>query len=102
MSTLVELELSNLQKAYKEGCPDVQKVLMGLYPDLKLEEREEFMLGDTYRNPESLGHGGNGLPEKPLYRVQFDQTHVWDRYRGGSSDKILVDIYEHWLDPIGA
>ncbi len=55
----------------------------------------------AYRNPESLGHGGSGLPEKPLYRVEFDQTHVWDRYRGSNSDKILVDIYEHWLDPLG-
>ncbi|PCI17309.1 MAG: hypothetical protein BZY70_00975 [SAR202 cluster bacterium MP-SInd-SRR3963457-G2] len=54
-----------------------------------------------YRNPESLGHGGDGMPEQLLYRVSFAQNSVWDRYRGPSGDKILVDIYEHWLDPVG-
>ncbi len=54
-----------------------------------------------FRNPESLGHGGDGLPEQLLYRVEFTQNSVWDRYQGPSGDKILVDIYEHWLDPVG-
>lgn len=53
-----------------------------------------------FRNPESLGHGGTGLPEQPLYRVEFPQTEVWGRYTGSSQDKVLVDIYEHWLDPV--
>ena len=53
-----------------------------------------------FRNPESLGHGGTGLPEQPLYRVEFTQSEVWDRYQGSSKDKVLVDIYEHWLDPV--
>ena len=52
-----------------------------------------------FRNPESLGHGGDGFPEQPLYRVAFAQDSVWGRYQG-PSDKILVDIYEHWLDPV--
>ena len=54
-----------------------------------------------FRNPESPGHGGDGLPEQLLYRVEFTQNSVWDRYQGPSGDKILVDIYEHWLDPVG-
>ena len=54
-----------------------------------------------FRNPESVGHGGDGLPELLLYRVEFTQNSVWDRYQGPSGDKILVDIYEHWLDPVG-
>ena len=53
-----------------------------------------------FRNPESLGHGGDGFPEQPLYRVAFAQDSVWGRYKGPSGDKILVDIYEHWLDPV--
>ena len=53
----------------------------------------------VFRNPESLGHGGSGLPAKPLYRVEFPQADVWDGYTGPESDKVLVDIYEHWLDP---
>ena len=53
----------------------------------------------VFRNPESLGHGGSGLPAKPLYRVEFPQAAVWDGYTGPGMDKVLVDIYEHWLDP---
>ena len=54
----------------------------------------------TFPNPESLAHGGTGLPEQRLYQVEFVQTEVWDRYQGPGSDKILVDIYEHWLNPV--
>jgi nitrile hydratase len=53
-----------------------------------------------FKNPESLAHGGTGLPEQPLYRVEFAQTEVWGHYRGPASDKILVDLYEHWLEPV--
>jgi hypothetical protein len=51
-----------------------------------------------FLNPESLGHGGDGLPKRPLYLVSFNQSELWERCRG-SRDKVLVDIYEHWLDP---
>jgi nitrile hydratase len=53
----------------------------------------------TFPNPESLAHGGAGTPHQPLYRVEFRQTEVWSLYPGPSNDKILVDIYEHWLEP---
>ncbi len=56
----------------------------------------------VFPNPESLAHGGNGLPKQPLYRVEFDQHRVWPQYAGPSNDKILVDIYEHWLERVGA
>ena len=52
-----------------------------------------------FPNPESLAHGGSGLPQQPLYRVEFSQGQVWERYAGPAGDKLLVDIYEHWLDP---
>jgi hypothetical protein len=53
----------------------------------------------AFPNPEFLAHGGSGLPEQHLYRVEFAQIEVWDRYRGPEGDKVLVDIYEHWLNP---
>lgn len=53
----------------------------------------------AFPNPESLAHGGSGLPLKPLYQVEFDQTEIWASYKGPPTDKILVDIYEHWLNP---
>ncbi len=55
----------------------------------------------VFRNPESLAYGGTGLPKQPLYRVEFSQTEVWETYGGSAADKVLVDIYEHWLEPSG-
>ncbi len=52
-----------------------------------------------FRNPESLGHGGDGLPRIRLYLVGFHQKDVWDGYDAGRDDKVFVDIFEHWLEP---
>ena len=60
--------------------------------------RVEAVYG-TFPNPESLAHGGSGLPQMPLYRVEFPQTEVWADYHGSGADTVLVDIFEHWLDP---
>jgi nitrile hydratase len=51
-----------------------------------------------FLNPESLAFGGDGLPKRTLYLVAFNQADVWDRCEG-AKDKVLVDIYEHWLQP---
>ena len=53
-----------------------------------------------FLNPESLAFGRDGLPKKTLYVVAFNQTDVWSN-AAKSRDKVLVDIYEHWLEPIG-
>ena len=58
-------------------------------------------LGGVFANPESLAYGGDGLPRQPLYRVEFEQGRVWADYRGPARDKIVVDIYQHWLEPAG-
>ena len=55
-----------------------------------------------FQNPESLAHGGDGSPKQPLYRVEFLQGQVWERYSGPKTDKVLVDLYDHWLDPAAA
>ncbi len=57
----------------------------------------ERVYGD-FLNPESLAFGGDGLPKKTLYLIAFDQVDVWGKAEG-AKDKVLVDIYEHWLDP---
>ena len=54
----------------------------------------------SFLNPESLAFGGDGLPKKTLYLVAFNQADVWKNCQG-SKDKVLVDIYEHWLDSAG-
>ena len=52
----------------------------------------------TFKNPESLAYNGDGLPEQPLYTVLFRQADVWENYQGNLGDKILIDIYQHWLN----
>jgi hypothetical protein len=52
-----------------------------------------------FRNPESLAHGGDGLPEAPLYLVGFDQATLWPGYAGSPRDRLLLDLYEGWLEP---
>lgn len=60
--------------------------------------RIETLCG-IFPNPESLAYGGTGLPAQPLYRVEFPQSQVWSDYGGPATDKIYVDLYQHWLEP---
>ena len=53
----------------------------------------------VYKNPESLAYGGPGTPRQPLYRVEFAQSDLWEIYRGQAGDTVLIDIYQHWLNP---
>ncbi len=55
------------------------------------------LLGE-FPNPEDLAYGGSGLPEKPLYKVGFRQTELWEDYDGPEEDELYVDIYEQWLE----
>ena len=59
-----------------------------------------LVLYGTFPNPETRAYGGSGLPEQPLYRIEFDQGDIWDGYSGLSGDKICVDVFEHWLQPV--
>jgi len=53
-------------------------------------------LGD-YPNPEDLAFARPAEP-RPLYHVAFDLSGVW--HEGQSRDELLVEIYEHWLEPL--
>ncbi|MBM3509879.1 MAG: nitrile hydratase subunit beta [Alphaproteobacteria bacterium] len=55
----------------------------------------------AFLNPEELAYHKSGLPKKILYRVRFDQKHLWPRYPS-ARDTLVADIYEHWLEPAGA
>ena len=54
----------------------------------------------AFPNPESRAHDGDGIPMQPLYRVTFNQNSLWDKYTGESSDEVLVDVYQNWLEPV--
>jgi hypothetical protein len=51
----------------------------------------------AHPDPEKLGAGRLGVPFRMLYRVVFRQREVWPDYRGGATDSLFVDLYEHWL-----
>jgi nitrile hydratase len=53
----------------------------------------------AFPNPEELAYLRPGLPAQPLYRVRFAQHSVWPDYQGSQSDSIMIDIYQHWLEP---
>ncbi|MEM8664648.1 MAG: SH3-like domain-containing protein [Pseudomonadota bacterium] len=53
-----------------------------------------------YPNPESLGHGGNGLPVRILARVRIPQRDLWADYAGNAADTLDIEIYEHWLERV--
>jgi nitrile hydratase beta subunit-like protein len=53
----------------------------------------------VFRNPETLAHGGDGLPERFLYLVRFPQTELWAGDAAAPQDQLFIDLYEHWLMP---
>ncbi len=53
----------------------------------------------SFKNPETLAYGGDGLPAQPLYTVIFAQGELWPGYAGAPKDHLHVDLYEHWLEP---
>ncbi len=38
------------------------------------------------------------LPRQPLYRVTFQQGHVWEGYTSSNLDTIDVEVYQAWLE----
>jgi Nitrile hydratase beta subunit, C-terminal len=52
----------------------------------------------AFTNPETRAYGADGRPEQRLYLVGFEQGAVWPAYGGNSSDRIYVDVFEHWLE----
>lgn len=52
-------------------------------------------LGD-FPNPEDLAFA-RPAAKKPLYHVAFPMEGVWNGQ--GAPDELLIEIYEHWLEP---
>jgi nitrile hydratase subunit beta len=51
----------------------------------------------VFPNPEDLAFARTA-ERRALYHVVFDQTAVWQEGRAG--DELLVEIFEHWLEPV--
>lgn len=50
----------------------------------------------AFPNPEDLAFA-RPAAVVPLYHVAFDPATVWSDAR--STDELLVEIFEHWLEP---
>ena len=51
----------------------------------------------AFPNPEDLAFR-RPAETRPLYHVAFEQAPVWGDGRPG--DQLLVEIFEHWLEPL--
>jgi nitrile hydratase beta subunit-like protein len=49
-----------------------------------------------FPNPEDLAFA-RPAERRTLYHVAFDQPAVWQE--GKQGDELLVEIFEHWLEP---
>ncbi|GFE63898.1 SH3-like domain-containing protein [Litoreibacter roseus] len=54
----------------------------------------------TYLNPEDLAIGKTGGKAVDLYRVAFAQTTLWPDADHALHDRLIIEIYDHWLAPI--
>lgn len=52
----------------------------------------------VFLNPEDLAVGKTAGPAVPLYRVAFLQHALWPEYLGSRSDRLCIEIYDHWLE----
>ena len=61
------------------------------------KEGEVIAIAGTYHDPEELAYGRGGALV-PLYRVRFSQEELWGASEQPADD-LVVDLYEHWLEP---
>lgn len=54
----------------------------------------------TFKNPEELAYGFDGLPKRELYRVRIAQTELWPDYGGAPGDTLDLEIFDHWLEKL--
>lgn len=43
---------------------------------------------------------GDGQPGERLYRVRLDPHTLWRDYQGSANDKLELEIFENWLEPV--
>jgi len=52
----------------------------------------------AFTNPEARAYGSDGLPLQPLYLVSFAHDDVLPGPTSHATDRIYVDVFEHWLE----
>ena len=59
---------------------------------------EVIAVAGRFPDPEELAYGRRGTPARPLYRVRFAQEELWGKAEA-TTDDVVVDLFEHWLEP---
>ena len=54
----------------------------------------------TYLNPEDLAVGNTGSRAVDLFRVAFSQKDLWPEEAHTDKDRLVIEIYDHWLTPL--
>lgn len=55
-----------------------------------------------FLNPEDLALGRTSGQAVDLYRVRFQQSALWPAEGHPPQDQLVLEVYDHWLEPIGA
>lgn len=54
----------------------------------------------AFRNPEELAYLRDNSSYRGLYLVGFRMDVLRERHADTARDKIFVDVYDHWLEPL--
>jgi len=83
----------------------VQVLALGLTGHVRIPHYIRHHVGEvvgycgTYLNPEDLAVGRTDGPAVDLYRVAFQQTDLWPADAHPPQDRLIIEIYDHWLGP---
>lgn len=53
----------------------------------------------SFLNPEDLAVGITSGPARDLYRIAFQQRDLWSDGGHADHDRLIIEIYDHWLEP---
>jgi len=67
---------------------------------VRLQTGEVVGYCGTYLNPEDLAVGNTGGQAVDLYRVAFSQAALWPDEGHPTQDRLIIEIYDHWLAPL--
>jgi nitrile hydratase len=62
--------------------------------------RVEMVIEPVAVDNEEEGYGRNAGARRHYYRVSFAMTEIWEAYTGSPRDRLLIEIYESWLERI--
>lgn len=62
---------------------------------------EVTKLWGVFDNPEKRAYGQIGKNPTHLYEIKFRLVDLWRDYDGSAADTVKLDIYQHWLRPLG-